>query len=340
MNNLNPPGVSFPDPSYVGELYEEDDIVYTWTGDRWIVWGGTDGSPGVTQDYVDKEIDELEHEIKRDYLTTSDANKTYLRDGFTSNKLCINRTGGGSIDSMKVTAITGGASIWRLDCKAGKGGPVIYQTEGDSFHKFIGKAYFQRGPNEKQGFCIEGRTTNGDIRELFYVYHNSGSVADAVNYTGKITSPNNIVNKEYVDNAVGTGSAGAEVIRPAQLSWKFEGDTENKAPAEGCFRRTSSSGNTYLRFSFISSNGCDLGDGKFEDTNVSFSDGPVGTIWESRSGRWKLKKQFRVASWRWNYTASGDSEAHFEFKLSTDHGRDWDEFTAGTDYFVTVGGFF
>ena len=52
-HQLDPPGVNFPDPSYIGELYEEDDIVYTWTGDRWIVWGGTDGSPGVTKDYVD-----------------------------------------------------------------------------------------------------------------------------------------------------------------------------------------------------------------------------------------------------------------------------------------------
>ena len=39
---MTPPGVNFPDPSYVGELYEEDDIVYTWTGDRWIIWGGTE----------------------------------------------------------------------------------------------------------------------------------------------------------------------------------------------------------------------------------------------------------------------------------------------------------
>ena len=201
-DQLNPPGVSFPDPSYVGELYEEDDIVYTWTGDRWITWGGTDGSPGVTKDYVDGQIDELEYDVARDYLTKSDANKTYLRDGFTSNELCINRTGGGSIDSMKVTAITGGASIWRLDCKAGKDGPTIYKVEGDGSHQFTGKVNLIRVGDEKQGFKIQGRKTDGTIGDFFYVYHNGGSVADAVNYTGKVSSAKNIVNKEYVDGHV------------------------------------------------------------------------------------------------------------------------------------------
>ena len=299
-------------------------------------------SDSVTKEYVDGQIDELEHDVARDYLTKSDANKTYLRDGFTSNELCISRTGGGSIDSMKVTAITGGASIWRLDCKAGKDGPSIYKVEGEGSHQFTGKVNLTRVGDERQGFKIQGRKTDGTVGDFFYVYHNGGSVADAVNYTGKITSPNNIVNKEYVDSAVGTGSAGAEVIRPAQLSWLFEGDMggDNSAPPEGYFRKTTSGGNTYIRFSFVSHNGCDLGDGKFADTNVSFSDGPIGTIWENRSGKWKLKRQFRVASWRWNYKASGDSVSHFEFKCSSEHGRDWDEFTAGTEYFITVGGFF
>ena len=198
---LNPPGVNFPEPDHVGELYEQDDIVYQWTGDRWIVHGGyPEGS--VTQEYVDDQIEDLEHDVARDYVTKSEANKTYLRDGFTSNQLCINRTGGGSIDSMKVTAITGGASIWRLDCKAGKDGPTIYKVEDQGSHDFTGKVNINRVGDEKQGFKIIGRDTNGEIGQLFYVYHNAGSVADAVNYTGKITSPNNIVNKAYVDEKI------------------------------------------------------------------------------------------------------------------------------------------
>ena len=311
--------------------------------------GGGGGDPGVAKDYVDEQIDgveediaTLQHDVARDYVTKSDANKTYLRDGFTSNELCINRTAGGDIDSMKVTAITGGAAVWRLDCKAGTDGPVIYKTEGSGSHQFNGKVNLTRVGDGVQGFKIQGRKTDGTIGDLFHVFHNADNLADAVNYSGKITSAKNIVNKEYVDNAVGTGSAASEVIRPAQLSWLFEGDMggDNHAPPDGYFRKTSNSGSTYIRFSFLSHNGCDLGDGKFDDTNVSFSDGPVGTIWENKSGKWKLKRQFRVASWRWNYQASGDTRSHFEFKCSSENGRDWDEFAEGTEYFITVGGFF
>lgn len=207
---MNPPGEGFPTDPEIGELHEVDNVVWTWTGDRWIVWGGTDGSPGVTQDYVDKQVANLQHDIERDYLTTSDANKTYLKDGSTTNELMINRTAGGSIDSMKVTAITGGATIWRLDCKAGKDGPVIYKTEGSALHRFVGKVDVERLGQEKQGFCLKGRKTNGEEGDLFCVYHNSGTVADAINYTGKMDSDNNIVNKGYVDSVLTTRIAELE----------------------------------------------------------------------------------------------------------------------------------
>ena len=207
---MKAPAEGFPTDPEIGDLHEVDNVVWTWTGDRWIVWGGTDGSAGVTKDYVDGQIDELEHDIQRDYLTTSNANKTYLRDGFTSNQLCISRTGGGSIDSMKVTAITGGASIWRLDCKAGKDGPSIYKVEGDGSHQFIGKVNLTRVGDEKQGFKVQGRRTDGTTGDLFYVYHNGGGVADAVNYIGKMDSKNNIVNKGYVDSVLTTRIAELE----------------------------------------------------------------------------------------------------------------------------------
>jgi len=207
---MNPPGEGFPTDPEIGELHEVDNVVWTWTGDRWIVWGGTDGSPGVTQDYVDEQVANLQHDIERDYLTTSTANKTYLRDGFTSNQLCINRTAGGSIDSMKVTAISGGASIWRLDCKAGKDGPVIYKTEGDGYHSFQGQVQFGRKGQEKEGLIIEGRIQDKTIGKLLQVYHNSGDVPDAVNYRGKMDSPNNIVTKSYVDSILTTRIAELE----------------------------------------------------------------------------------------------------------------------------------
>ena len=155
-----------------------------------------------SKDYVDEQVAELKHDIERDYLTVSDANKTYLKDGSTTNALMINRTAGGKIDSMKVTAITGGATIWRLDCKAGKDGPVIYKTEGSASHRFIGKVDVERLGQEKQGFCIKGRRSNGEEGELFWAYHNSGNVPDAINYAGKMDSSNNIVTKGYVDSVL------------------------------------------------------------------------------------------------------------------------------------------
>jgi len=197
---MNPPGDGFPTDPEIGELHEVDNVVWTWTGDRWIVWGGINVSPGVIQEYVDEQVANLQHDIERDYVTTSTANKTYLKDGSTTNELMINRTAGGSADSMKVTAITGGATVWRLDCKEGKDGPVVYKTEGNSYHRFQGRVQFDRNGQEKEGLVIEGRIQDKSIGKLLQVYHNSGEVPDAVNYRGKMDSSSNIVTKGYVDS--------------------------------------------------------------------------------------------------------------------------------------------
>jgi len=81
-----------------------------------------------------------------------------------------------------------------------------------------------------------------------------------------------------------------------------------------------------------------MSDGKFSDTQVNFSYGPVGTIWQLRTDnddKWKLILQFRVQSWRWNYNG------HFEMGISSMNGRTFDAMTqTGVEYFVTVGGFF
>ena len=54
----------------------------------------------------------------------------------------------------------------------------------------------------QDGFVLEGRTADGEIGDLLEVYHNGGSNPDAVNYNGRISSSQNIVNKEYVDSHV------------------------------------------------------------------------------------------------------------------------------------------
>jgi len=104
-------------------------------------------------------------------LTESDANKKYLKDGTTTNKLCINRTAGGSEDSMKVTNVSGGATVWRLNAKAGSNGPIIYQTNSGCWHQF----------------AVEDKT----ILEV---------TADGGTYTGSTSTPESLVNKQYVDS--------------------------------------------------------------------------------------------------------------------------------------------
>ena len=186
-------------------------------------------APKADKTYVDEQLSFKADVsiLERDYLTRSDANKTYLKDGSTTNNLMINRTAGGSIDSMKVTNITGGATVWRLDAKAGSNGPVIYKTEGTGYHNFVGKVNFDRVGDTQQGFKIEGRKSDGTVGDLFFVYHNGGGLADAVNYSGKIASENNIVNKKYVDDAV-AGTTSLLAIEDAEPDIHY-GDT---APTE------------------------------------------------------------------------------------------------------------
>ena len=79
-----------------------------------------------------------------------------------------------------------------------------------------------------------------------------------------------------------------------------------------------------------------MSDGKFNDTNVTISNGPVGTIWQWRNdtGKWKLWMQFRVQTWRWNF------HNHFEIGLSSTNGRGFSELVQDVKYYVTIGGFF
>ena len=91
--------------------------------------------------------------------------------------------------------------------------------------------------------------------------------------------------------------------------------------------------------SFKSSQGVNLGDGKFDDSGSIMMDyGPMGTIWQWRpdadngAGAWKLMTQFRLQSWRWNFNN------HFEFGISSQHGRALSSLGNDVEYFVTVGG--
>lgn len=151
------------------------------------------------------------------------------------------------------------------------------------------------------------------------------------------TSANDVVTKAFFDE-------NAITAKPAQLCWVYAGDkgTTTESPASGYFNLSESSGNLYLRFSFNSDNGVKLGDGKFSDTNAEFEYGPVGTIWEwiSSTSKWKLKRQFRIQTWRWNYKPDPAGDAHFEFRMASSNGHGWDTLAEGARYYITVGGFF
>lgn len=177
------------------------------------------------------------------------------------------------------------------------------------------------------GFTIKGTINGGTEGNLLQSYHNSGTTVDAVNYDGKIELSTNIVNKGYVDAQVGP--------KPAQLAWIYDGDkpSTNSAPADGKFYKN---GN-YLRFSFKTNNGVDLSEDLCPDTgSVTTQYGPIGVIWyyATVTNNWKMKRQFRSESWRWNYNG------HFEFELSSSKGHAWSSINTGTIYHITIGGWF
>ena len=148
-------------------------------------------------------------------------------------------------------------------------------------------------------------------------------------------------NKGYVDTAVAPDLSSYAsknyaqdlVYRPARLRWIFEGkDKGNSEPAYQSFKFDGD----FIRINFKTLQNVDLGIDLVPDIEpVTLTNGPVGIIWY-RDGdfRWKMKQQFRVNSWRWNYNN------HFEFKRSSTHGKGDHQFTVGAAYYITVGGFF
>ena len=133
--------------------------------------------------------------------------------------------------------------------------------------------------------------------------------------------------RKYVDEQITTA-------KPAQLSWIYDGEKSSaQAPADGKFYKNGD----YLRFSFKTDNGVDLSVDLCPDTgSVTTQYGPVGVIWyyAPASGNWKMKRQFRTESWRWNYNG------HFEFQLSSSKGHAWSTLSTGNIYHITIGGWF
>ena len=279
----------------------------------------------------------LENKIYADNLWTlkvqdaSDANSKTLIYGDYSSGLILNEVGelntngnvniggnlsftsGGTIDATSSTALSGRAS---LDIRTAADHPVVISS-GSGYKKILSFYGFDGNQDDNRG---ETAYINADGKAYFNaVYANDEELAT----------------KTYVDTAQ---------FKPAQLAWVFDGDkgTDTETPPTKRFSISENNGSKYLRFSFETNNGVNLGDGKFADTNVTIGNGPVGTIWEyiPSNGKWKLKRQFRVEAWRWNFTPPGSSSSHFEFRMSSSHGHDWTNLATGVQYYITVGGFF
>ena len=141
-----------------------------------------------------------------------------------------------------------------------------------------------------------------------------------------------LTTKEYVDQAL----TESLMPKPAQLAWKYKTGSSTSNPGDGYFRVANDGSNVYYRLSMKTANGVDLTNGAFSDTNVNIQYGPVGCIWfwSSSNQNWKLKQQFRIDYWRWNYNN------HMEFRRTSVHGNSDGSFTADYQYYITVGGFF
>ena len=70
------------------------------------------------------------------YVLTSTANSTYLRDGFMSRDTLIFRTGGTTKNPFKITNDVGGATLLRVDASAGSNGPVIFASDNGTHQEF------------------------------------------------------------------------------------------------------------------------------------------------------------------------------------------------------------
>ena len=277
---------------------------------------------GVSKEYVDDHFLPLNGGVLAGHLTIGQNSNTYFNKADGTKQFEV-RTNSGDYFT----------NIYSLN-----GGGIRVRAASDN-----------SGSDYGTGFAIK--------KEDHSVGSNNYDWKTEINYLKNPTNPSHGANKYYVDEEIkrklaemigsdGDSETPAPLLRPAMLSWVFEGadDPDAVTPSSGKFRlHTASNNNKYLRFSFNSANGCKIGDGKFDDTNVSFDYGPIGTIWEWMSGsvaKFKLKRQFRIGSWRWNYQISSSQDRHFEFKLTSSHGHNWDQLYVGVEYFISVGGFF
>ena len=177
-----------------------------------------------------------------------------------------------------------------------------------------------------------GDTMTGELKvinetETIFRVKSNGQVqaGDGAATAFMATEDNDVVTKKYAD-LLANG--------PAKLAWRWLGNKSSSAtPDDGGFYNNGG----YLRFSFKTDNNVDLGLNPFPDTSfLTASYGPIGTIWhyDKSVNKWQLMRQLRIDGFRWNY------KDHIEYKLSSSHGRSFDELIIGEPYYITIGGWF
>ena len=186
-------------------------------------------------------------------LTSEDANKTFLRDGFISFKTNIFRRGGTNDDAIKLTMDEGGGTLWRLNNKEGKGKSVVYETSNNCSHQFNTdkdgtiKKVFHIQNNYVDSFTFsrflngiavkaEGQSIGGN--NVFDVRPTYGT------YNGRTELETDLVNKSYVDTVAQYPTTkydkdytfidgnGASTVAPGQVLFTDINDLRMTLPAK------------------------------------------------------------------------------------------------------------
>ena len=161
---------------------------------------------------------------------------------------------------------------------------------------------------------------------------NSGSPQTKIYNVITPTNDGMAASKAYVDARIKAATENAALVQPCSFSWKWSEANGSADPGDQNFCYDG----TYYRLSFKTANGHNLGSSKLDDTGAQTWDyGPIMTIWYKNAPdgkEWKLKTIVRINKYRWNY------HNHFEFGHSSRKGST--NYTVGTTYLITVGGFF
>ena len=97
--------------------------------------------------------------------------------------------------------------------------PVSLKYADDNYLKLsggttTGKIEIGKPTPDGDGFSIDGTQKNGTEGKILSVFHNNGTVADAVNYNGRTNNASNIQTKESVEDLISAAMTGGGTAVP------------------------------------------------------------------------------------------------------------------------------